>query len=255
MNYAGGRMPMLDFNISLAGRTVAVTAMYDSTRDFCSDYLTDSREADFAVSVSEEDVAIERERSARERELEGLSPYEFSAPYLETLALYRRIAEKMVDYDVILFHGSALELDGEAYIFTARSGTDKSTHTALWRKMFGDRVRMINDDKPLLHIGEDRVTVYGTPWNGKHRLGSNISAPLKAVCILTRAKENTINPCPRTDAMVQLLQQTYRISDKLKMARVLALLDRLLNTAGAYILGCNMDDSAAAVSYNGMKGN
>ena len=203
---------MADFRIRLADKTVAVSAIYDSTRDFCSDYLTDTT-PDFSVTVSECDITAEAEKSKRERELEGLAPYEFPPPYLETLALYRKIADKMLDYNTVLFHGSALEMDREAYIFTARSGTGKSTHTALWRKLYGERVRMINDDKPLLHIGEDRVTVYGTPWCGKHGLGSNISAPLRAVCFLTRAAENTICECSRTDALVRILQQIYRVSD------------------------------------------
>ncbi|MEE5993783.1 MAG: ATP-binding cassette domain-containing protein [Oscillospiraceae bacterium] len=34
---------------------------------------------------------------------------------------------------------------------------------------------MVNDDKPLIHISENQVTVYGTLHNGKHRLGANIS--------------------------------------------------------------------------------
>ena len=245
---------MTDFKIALAGKSISVRALYPSTLDFCKDYLTDLP-PDVSVFVTEEDILSEREKSAKERELEGLPPYEFPAPYLETLALYRKIADELISYDTILFHGSALMMDGEAYIFTARSGTGKSTHTALWRKVYGDRVTVINDDKPLLHIGEDKVTVFGTPWCGKHRLGENISAPLSAVCVLTRAKENSIKPISRTDALVQLLSQTYRVRSGEGMTKLLSLLDRLLSLSGAYLLGCNMDDSAAEVSYNGMKGN
>ena len=243
---------MTEFNIALAGRCVAVRALYESTRNFCRDYLCELS-PDFSVEVTAEDIEAESLKSDNERKLEGLPPYKFPAPYLETLALYRKIAERMLDYDVILFHGSSLMMDGEAYIFTARSGTGKSTHTALWRRVFGDRVKMINDDKPLLHIGENGVTVYGTPWRGKHNLGSNISAPLRAVCILTRAAENSIKPIGRTEALVQFLQQTYRVSDRAGMAKLLSLVDRLLNLSGAYLLGCNMEDSAAEVAYNGMK--
>lgn len=52
---------------------------------------------------------------------------------------YRKIAEKLVQYDVMLFHGSAVAVDGIGYLFTAKSGTGKSTHTRLWREYFGDR--------------------------------------------------------------------------------------------------------------------
>ena len=80
-------------------------------------------------------------------------------------------------------------MDGEAYIFTAVSGTGKSTHAMLWREVFGERVRMINDDKPLIRITpEGKAVVYGTPWDGKHHLSKNSAFPLKAICWLTRAK-------------------------------------------------------------------
>ena len=83
-------------------------------------------------------------------------------------------------------------MDGAAYLFTAPSGTGKSTHTRLWREVFGDRVWMINDDKPMLRISENLVTAYGTPWNGKHHISRNASAPLKAIVQLNRGKENII---------------------------------------------------------------
>lgn len=50
-----------------------------------------------------------------------------------------------------------LEIDGKAYMFSAPSGTGKSTHAKLWRDCFGDRVTMINDDKPLIKFREDGI--------------------------------------------------------------------------------------------------
>ena len=80
-------------------------------------------------------------------------------------------------------------MDGQAVLFTAKSGTGKSTHTKLWRDLFGERAVMVNDDKPLLRILKDGVLVCGTPWDGKHRLSTNCALPLKAICILERGKK------------------------------------------------------------------
>ena len=172
---------------------------------------------------------------------------------LELLAVYRRIAEQMPFRDTFLFHGSAVAVDGAAYLFTARSGTGKSTHTRLWREMLGDRAVMVNDDKPLIRLTEDGAVVYGTPWNGKHRLGANISVPLKAVCILERAKQNTIRAITREEAFPMLIQQSYRPLDPAALAKTLSLVDRLSRTVSLYRLGCNMDPEAAELSYNIMK--
>ncbi|MBR6090450.1 MAG: hypothetical protein IKP86_10980 [Anaerolineaceae bacterium] len=54
--------------------------------------------------------------------------------FLENSALYALMAEKLSAYDVLLMHGSALCMDGEAYVFTAASGTGKSTHVCGGRR-------------------------------------------------------------------------------------------------------------------------
>ncbi len=244
---------MVQFKVKLAGKVVAVSANYNSTAEFCKDYLTEES-ADVSVSVAMEDVLAEKIKSKRERELEGLPEWEPPLPYLETLALYRKIAERLVTFGIVLFHGSAIALDGEVYLFTAKSGTGKSTHTRLWREVYGERAVMINDDKPLLAIEDNEVRVYGTPWNGKHRLGENISAPLKAICILERNEKNIIKEENSLATFPEILSQTYRFSDVEGMRSTLSAIDKMLKQVKVYRLGCNMDREAAEVSYNGMKG-
>jgi hypothetical protein len=151
-------------------------------------------------------------------------------------------------------HGSVVAVDGAAYMFTARSGTGKSTHAALWRKLLGDRAVMVNDDKPLVSVEDGLAVVYGTPYNGKHRLGSNISVPLKAVCVLERGDTNVITGIGRQQAYPVLLQQIYRPADRKAFVRTLELIDELTKSVKFYKLKCNMDISAAELSYNTMKG-
>lgn len=242
---------MTDFTIALAGRNIRISPMHRQLRLFCRDYLTDAP-ADLHVGVTAEDIVYERERSAREDRIEGNPVRTFPDAYLETLAIYRKIAVRMLDYDTILFHGSAISVDGQGYLFTAQSGTGKSTHTRFWRETFGDRAVMVNDDKPLLKIVDDHVVVYGTPWNGKHGLGSNISVPLKAICVLSRAEENHIEPLPVEKALPMLIQQSYRPEDPLALSKLLGLLEKLTKRTGLYALGCNLDPQAAMVAYDGM---
>ena len=246
---------MAFFKIHLAGKNIAVTSLYDATADFCSDYTADFQNEDFAVSITEADIISELERSIEEGIGGGMTSYRPNYAYLEVLALYRKIAIRMADYGVILFHGSAIELDGVTYIFTAKSGTGKSTHTRLWREHFGKRAVMVNDDKPLIHVGDGAVTVYGTPWNGKHNLGENMSSPLHAICILERAEKNSIVKVDPMSVFVNIFGQTFRPSDAEPMKKVLVLVDKMLKQVPVYRLGCNMDPDAVEVSYNGMKGN
>ena len=165
---------------------------------------------------------------------EGIPIRHFSDAYLETLAVYRKIADYLLSCDTLLFHGSVIAVDGEGYLFTAKSGTGKSTHTRLWREYFGERAVMVNDDKPLLHITDSGVTAYGTPWDGKHRLSSNIAVPLKGICILTRDIKNHIEQADPHAAYPMIVQQTNRPLTADGMKQTLSLIDRMLNVVPVY---------------------
>ena len=237
----------------IADKVIEVTSIYEKVHDYCKDYLTDEP-ADFSVCITREDIIKEKDKSDSEYAYEGKKSPDFSDTLLEETAVYRKIAEKMPDYDTFVFHGSVVAVDGQGYLFTAKSGTGKSTHTALWREYLGDKAVMINDDKPMLKITDSGVTAYGTPYNGKHRLGCNMSVPLKAICILTRGEKNSIVRIDKAEAYAMLLQQVYRPQDPLQMAKTLKLVDRLAANTELYKLACNMDIEAAEVAYNGMKG-
>lgn len=239
------------FKIKLADRVIEITSLFENTKTFCSEYLTDEP-ADFSVEISQKDIDFEREKSAREHMKEGKPVQSFSAEYLETLAVYRKIAVKMTDYDTILFHGSVIAVDGVGYLFTAKSGTGKSTHTKLWREVFGNRAVMVNDDKPLMQFTENGVIACGTPWDGKHRLSTNIAVPLKAICILERAEENSIVPVTFKQAYSMLLQQSYRPDEPMAMMKTLKLIDKLGSRVKLYRLGCNISREAAQTAYNSM---
>ena len=111
---------------------------------------------------------------------------------------------------------------------------------------------MVNDDKPLLHITDSGVTAYGTPWDGKHRLSSNIAVPLKGICILTRDIKNHIEQADPHAAYPMIVQQTNRPLTADGMKQTLFLIDRMLNVVPVYHLGCNMEPEAAKVAYEGM---
>ena len=241
----------VSFRIALAGQVIGVSALYEQTRTFCKNYLTDAP-ASFEVAVTPADIAYERQRSARADELEGAAVREHADPYLETLAVYRKLAQLLVQDDILLMHGAVVAVDGQTYLFTAKSGTGKTTHTRLWMRQFGDRAVMVNGDKPLLHITSEGVTVYGTPWDGKEHLSTNTSCPLKALCILTRSETNHIERISKKEALPMLCQQSYRPCSPIGAQKMLALVDRLGSSVPLYRLGCNMEPEAALVAYHGM---
>lgn len=202
----------------------------------------------FAVEITDKDVAVEREKA----ELTGVN---YPDAYLESLALFRKLCDYLLDKaDGIVFHSSAIMVDGEAYLFTAPSGTGKSTHTALWRELLGDRAVMVNDDKPIIRCVDGEFFVYGTPWTGKHKLGNNTRAKIKAICKIYQAKENVIKVADAKEMIFVILGQTIRPTDLDKMRKLTTIIDKMLGAVDKYSLGCNMDISAAKLSYSTMSG-
>lgn len=226
-----------------ADRIVEIHSVYNRVHKRIASYSVPETHVEFVISTTEEDIAFE----------ESMSEFPTPLNELETFAVQRKLSEALIDYDTILFHSSALAVDGQGYLFAAVSGTGKSTHARLWREAFGDRVTMINDDKPFIRIGEDEVRVYGSPWDGKHHLSTNTSVPVKAICILTRDTTNHIEKISPQDAFSVLFQQTYRSKDPAKLAKTIDLIIRMTEKVSLYRLGCNMDPEAAKVSYEGMK--
>ena len=226
-----------------ADRIVEIHSVYNRVHKRIAAYSVPETHAEFVISTTEEDIAFE----------ESMSEFPTPLNELETLAVQRKLSEALIDYDTILFHSSALAVDGQGYLFAAVSGTGKSTHARLWREAFGDRVTMINDDKPFIRIGQDEVRVYGSPWDGKHHLSTNTSVPVKAICILTRDTTNHIEKISPQKAFSVLFQQTYRSKDPAKLAKTVDLIIRMTEKVSLYRLGCNMDPEAAKVSYEGMK--
>ena len=225
----------------LADHTVEFRTLYGKIHAMCRDYATDTA-PQLIIETTPEDIAFERERST--------DPY--ADAYLETLAVYRKLAHALLWDDVLLFHASAVAVDGEAYLFTAVSGTGKSTHARLWRELLGERAVMVNDDKPLLHVLPERVEVYGTPWSGKHALHTNMHVPVRAICLLRRAEENVIEPITPYAALPMLLQQTYRPTEQTALLRTLRLVERLGETVRLFSMGCNMETDAASLAYETM---
>lgn len=230
--------------LKFAEITVNVSCDTDYIINQCKDYISNGP-AELNISVDRDDVAKENARADREG-----YPY----GYLESLAFYRKFCSEAVYKSTVLFHSSAIALDGEAYLFAAPSGTGKSTHTGIWRNVFGDRAVMVNDDKPLIKIKKDGAVVYGTPWDGKHKLSNNISAPIKGICFLTRGKENSIKRLDRIQALPFLLAQTFRPEGEEGARKMLELALSLIDTVPMWQLSCNISNEAAVVAYEGMSG-
>ncbi len=226
----------------IAGLTVEMNPMYDPLKSQSAAYLAgDSVCEDFCIDVPHELIVN------KAKELQALSVGECEYSWYG-YNFYRNL----LDYNGMLIHSSCVALDGNAYLFSAPSGTGKSTHTALWKEYFGEKLAYVNDDKPALRMFDDRIYACGTPFSGKTALNSNISVPLKGICILARGDTNHIERADPKRAIHKLLNQTYRPRDERLMNKALDMLSLVLERVPIYELYCNISEQAVLTSYEFM---
>ena len=225
----------------IAGVVVDMNPKYPRVTKQSEAYKTDDAKSDIRIALSEEFL------SERQRENPHLSMDE--CEYIWTGSVFYNA---LPDFGGFLLHSSAVVYENKAYLFTAPSGTGKSTHTQLWLKNF-EGSYILNDDKPAIKLEDDKFLSYGTPFSGKTDWNVNTSVPLQAICILERGEKNEIEKVSPEEALFVILNQTCRPYDEDKMDKLLTILDKLIEKVPVYRLRCNMEDEAAMVSYNAMK--
>lgn len=229
--------------IKIADIPIGIDNRYEFLTRFCKDYLTDEPPL-FTVTPTDEDIKREAE----------IAEADYPEDYLESIVAYRKIAERIGEFDALVFHGAILEMDGEAYAITAHSGVGKTTHVRLWLREFGDRVRILNGDKPILRIIDGKIYACGTPWRGKESYGVNSMCPLSGIAFLQRGKINLSRRIKAEDAVMRFMNQIYLTkNDALSMVRTMRVADKILKSVPLIELECNMDREAARVAYRAFR--
>ena len=243
------------FRIRLADKLIDIHPIYDCAREFCHDYIVEKNleKPDLDLYIRPDDIAGERSRDIQVKSSDGSIPDDYHDSYLELLAIYRKVAEYMLDNDILLMHGSVIAYKGEGVLFIADSGVGKSTHTANWIKNFNNDVVLINDDKPLVKIGEDEIRIYGTPWSGKRGLNTNTSAPLKLIYQLDRGKETRVSDLTKDAILKILIRQSFRSDKQSRILLTLGLIDKIMKKIPVKGLECTIDESSANVACQGLR--
>lgn len=147
-----------------------------------------------------------------------------------------------------VFHSSAIGCSDGGVVFSAVSGTGKSTHTSLWLREFSDAY-IVNDDSPIIRLERNGdVNLCGTPWAGTSGINTNVIIPLKGIVFLERAEKNSIEMIPTIQSVGRFLNGISPSLSSEMFERALETLNRILLRVPSYILKCNMEPEAALVA-------
>ncbi len=198
----------------------------------------DSGKADIRLNVKEEFIQKKKE------EIPYLSLDEHE--YMWTCEAFYN---ELLRHNGLMLHSSCVEKDGYAYLFSARSGTGKSTHTHLWLENLSG-TRIINDDKPALIFENGTWYACGTPFSGKTDESLNVKVPVRAIVFLHRSETNQVKKIAPALAVSLLIEQTINPSIRELAEKMLEYADLILRNVPVFSLGCNLDPEAAEISYN-----
>ncbi|MBQ8228829.1 MAG: hypothetical protein IJZ88_07440 [Clostridia bacterium] len=224
----------------IADLTAEYSCRFDLLKSRSKKYICDEKEAQIKLSLGE-DYYI-----SRRNKFPTLTDEE-----IEYIGMGAAFYKELLNFDGMMLHASAVELNGEAYLFSAPSGTGKSTHTEGWLRVF-ENAEIINDDKPAIRKVNGQYFAFGTPFSGKNDISINKGYPIKGICFLDRGK-NRIEKLNTQSAMSPLFNQTIRPDDESKMDLLCSRAEDVLESINFYAMFCDTSDEAVKMAYDKMK--
>ena len=142
-----------------------------------------------------------------------------------------------------IFHSSYIERNGQGILFTAPSGTGKSTQADLWARLRGARI--LNGDRSATRVSESCVQVCGVPFAGSSQFCENVTLPLSAIVYLKQAPQTTIRRLRGAEAFRRVWEGcSVNTWDRTDMELVSETVRKVLMTVPVFELACTPDESA-----------
>ncbi|WP_405353009.1 hypothetical protein [Ruminococcus sp.] len=227
----------------IADLFINIQCKSEYAKNLLKNYLSDAKKFDFSLEITAEDIKKEKNTVAG-----------YSDGMYEATAILRKLSNiLLLNYNGALIHCAVIAYNGKAYAFSAPSGTGKTTHIKIWQKCLGDKVKIINGDKPFIRYINGKPIAFGTPWQGKENLGSNAHYPLDGIFILKRGLANSVKTA-KSDTVFSLINSIACPKNQLGKIKALEFLDRLSHDVKIFELSCKMEDDACYTALKAIEG-
>ena len=147
-------------------------------------------------------------------------------------------------------HSASILYRGKAFLFSGPSGTGKTTHTRLWKDLFG--VKDINGD---LNLVSDEGRVFGTPWCGTSEIFTNKNYILGGLIFLKQAKKDTVKLLEDDEKVLRIVKRIVSpIYTKEQLEENIFFAVNISKRIPAWRLYCTKNDSAAELMKDTIDG-
>ena len=236
------------FRIKISGIPLEVETLHTRSQAICRRFETEE-DPQLCLSITQVEIDYQKGKC------QSIFPQsrELWDGAIEVSVLLEKICNEFVNLDIFALHGASVSDGQYAYLFTARSGTGKTTHIKKWLANVPYSF-VVNGDKPFIKFSNNgTILVCGSPWAGKENMYTNTMVPLKSIVLMERAENNHIEQITFADAFPTLLQQVYRPNDEEKMRKTLHLMQKLSPGVTFWRFQCNnFKDDCFDVAYNAL---
>lgn len=146
-------------------------------------------------------------------------------------------------YNAFILHSSFINWQNKAIIFSAPSGTGKSTQADLWGKY--ENAEIINGDRTGIRKIDGKWTAYGLPIAGSSGIYKNKKAEISHIIVLKQGKENKLTRLSPREAFVKLYSETLvHTWDKEFQENIINMITDVVQNVQIYQYECLPDKSA-----------
>lgn len=230
----------------VAGLIVELHTRSQYMQGYCKDFIVEPCVADIVIELNDEILSKEQKYDP-ECTIDRIS-------LCERTASFRFLNDNIYKYNAFVFHAAAFSADERGIALCAKSGTGKTTHLNLWMDLLGNRMKIINGDKPIVRIKDETPYIYGAPWSGKERLHSNAFAPLTDICFIERSPTNEVVKLEGPEIAQRLSSQMAQSQNPAVIFKNMEFIENLKKQCNFYIIRCNMEIEAAQVAYKAIFG-
>lgn len=153
------------------------------------------------------------------------------------------IENLLMKFDAMILHSCHIQKSRQAILFTAPSGTGKSTQGELWRVHRGAEI--INGDRTIIRKKNGIWYAYGAPFCGTSNIHLNRQAPIKAIIVLKQAPEDHVERLYGHQAFLSIYSElTVNSWDDIFVQNALNWVTELLEDIKIYRFLCTKNPEA-----------
>ena len=176
-------------------------------------------------------------------EVKYLAGEERYIDYSRNIIDIMNIEQVLNAYNAFILHSSFIKYQDKAILFTAPSGTGKSTQADLWEKY--ENAEIINGDRSGIRKMDGKWIAYGLPIPGSSGIYKNKKAEISHIIVLKQGKENKLTQLSPREAFIKLYSETLvHTWDKEFQENIINMITDVVQNVRIYQYECLPDKSA-----------